>query len=360
VRYVQVVSGDLMTSFENRRVFGALDGLRACAILAVLWHHTQPSTGLGLLSTRGFLGVDLFFVLSGFLIATLLLRGAASSGTVALKKFYIRRTLRIFPPYYALLGLVIAATLINPASQNPVTPVGVLVAASYTGNFFPHLLPRLLELTWSLAAEEQFYLLWPAAQKWLRSNTLRVALLVLLLALSMMVQAMHAAGWVSLLFLRVAFTPILMGVLLAHLLHMPRTRIALFGSPLAHRWAAPTMFAVMMATVAVMPEPLLGGRLLLLHAIMTALLASLVINEDNTLMPVLRNRVMMHIGARSYGVYLFHLLGLHLATKLQGLSPSTPNPATFVITLVITLVIAEASYHVLEKPCLRLKQRWGA
>ena len=91
-------------TFQNTERFGSLDGLRCLSIVAVIWCHTGGAvwTGVPLLS-RGHLGVELFFAISGFLITTLLLRERRQSGRIALGNFYVRRTLRIFPLYYTVL-----------------------------------------------------------------------------------------------------------------------------------------------------------------------------------------------------------------------------------------------------------------
>jgi peptidoglycan/LPS O-acetylase OafA/YrhL len=90
-------------AYRRRPEFLSLDGLRCLSILAVVWHHSLTAPASGRLLNLGFLGVDLFFVISGFLIVTLLLRERFLSGTISLEKFYLRRTLRIFPLYYGLI-----------------------------------------------------------------------------------------------------------------------------------------------------------------------------------------------------------------------------------------------------------------
>ncbi len=93
-------------AYLRRRHFGSLDGLRALCIGAVLWHHSplmDPASPVQLL-TRGFTGVDMFFVLSGFLITTLLLREEQATGRISLSAFYWRRALRILPGYLLLAG----------------------------------------------------------------------------------------------------------------------------------------------------------------------------------------------------------------------------------------------------------------
>src|SRR5688572_23888607 len=104
-------SGTQHTTYRTTRVFVSLDGLRALAVLAVVWHHSPIGRGIGIggalwpATFRGYLGVDLFFVLSGFLITTLLLRERERCGRIAVGAFLARRALRILPLYYAVLGL---------------------------------------------------------------------------------------------------------------------------------------------------------------------------------------------------------------------------------------------------------------
>src|ERR1700704_3713381 len=84
--------GEHYLRFENNKTFGSLDGLRAIAILAVLWHHHANNAVAGWkITTHGFLGVDLFFTISGFLIVTLLLRERRRTSTLSLRNFYVRR-----------------------------------------------------------------------------------------------------------------------------------------------------------------------------------------------------------------------------------------------------------------------------
>ena len=86
--------------------FGALDGLRALSVTAVVWHHTSGMPGPAIF-TKGYLGVDFFFAISGFLITTLLVREQNATSRISLGKFYARRCLRIFPLYYVTLLLYV-------------------------------------------------------------------------------------------------------------------------------------------------------------------------------------------------------------------------------------------------------------
>ncbi|MEX1217442.1 MAG: acyltransferase family protein [Acidimicrobiales bacterium] len=144
-----------------------LDGLRAVAVLGVMAYH-EPNFEL----SGGFLGVDLFFVLSGFLITGLLLDERLRSGTVSLRSFWNRRARRLLPALAAfLLAVVVATTLIGDVAQRRDLPSGVLSAIFYVSNwnliasqqsyFDQFTSPSPLEHLWSLAIEEQFYLIWP-------------------------------------------------------------------------------------------------------------------------------------------------------------------------------------------------------
>jgi len=142
--------------FRNARVVPGLDGLRGVSVLLVLsWH-----TGDALWQTvRGYLGVTLFFVISGFLITTLLLREQDSYGRVSIWRFYVRRLFRITPMYYfVLLMYAVLVLRFDMAGSSESFGARFLQLATYNGEFagsgtFSH--------AWSLGIEEKFYLIWP-------------------------------------------------------------------------------------------------------------------------------------------------------------------------------------------------------
>lgn len=140
----------------------SLDGLRAISIALVLFAHCTGTrffpSFVFLRENLGNLGVRIFFVISGYLITTLLLTEMRKTGTISLKWFYIRRALRIFPAAYAYAGTLILLTWLGWIS---LTPKQLLHASTYTVNYLE---PRPWNIAhlWSLSVEEQFYLLWPA------------------------------------------------------------------------------------------------------------------------------------------------------------------------------------------------------
>jgi peptidoglycan/LPS O-acetylase OafA/YrhL len=151
-----------------------LDGVRAISVLAVLvFHHyviggSEPGWAPG-----GFLGVEVFFVVSGYLITSLLLTERRETGIVSLKRFYIRRARRLLPALYLLLAVVVAYALLFLPDAIETLKGDVLAALTYTSNWWQILQdrsyfaeagrPALLKHLWSLAIEEQFYIVWPAA-----------------------------------------------------------------------------------------------------------------------------------------------------------------------------------------------------
>jgi peptidoglycan/LPS O-acetylase OafA/YrhL len=345
-----------------KRQFGALDGLRCVAIVAVVWHHAHGGTFGWPIARHGYLGVDLFFVLSGFLITTLLLRERARTGAISLRNFYARRTLRIFPPYYAILaGLALLLGFVVPQA----TMAGPFFrelpwCLTYTSNWVEP--TTLLSITWSLAAEEQFYLVWPPIERWLPRHALKI--LFLLLLANQLVNFGLADGVLKAAFgfvhderkiLEVTFTPILLGVLLAHLLHEERwyRRIA---PRVGGRFAA--VASLLIVAAACIPGDMSGWPRLVLHLLMTLLLASCVVDERSRVARSLAWRPLQAIGAVSYGMYLLHLFALDVVMRFEVRHGTLLPVVRFLAVLALTFVAALAMYRGFERPILRLKERF--
>jgi len=151
----------LATPHAGERI-PSLDGIRAFSIMLVIgWHLSTSGTAPWLEQLwridSGNLGVRIFFVISGYLITSLLLAEHARTGTVNLKRFYVRRALRIMPAFYFFLVVIAVA---SAAGLVPASRTALLRAATYTANYFRT--DWTFGHTWSLAVEEQFYLLWPS------------------------------------------------------------------------------------------------------------------------------------------------------------------------------------------------------
>jgi peptidoglycan/LPS O-acetylase OafA/YrhL len=165
------------------RSIPSLDGARAVAILIVIVAHLALKGSIPHAQALhqfdfGNYGVRVFFVISGFLITTLLLREESASGAISLRNFYLRRAFRIFPAYYAFLIATLIMGRLGMVNPDPAQfPAAAFYIANYTG---PN---TVWDHTWSLSVEEQFYLLWPIALAWLGVKAgARVAIAVMIIS----------------------------------------------------------------------------------------------------------------------------------------------------------------------------------
>lgn len=359
--------GDAHAAFRERRVFSSLDGLRCLCILAVIWHHTpyDPSLDAWLPAIRfGFLGVDLFFVISGFLIVTLLLRERDRSGTISMSNFWARRALRIFPLYFGLLAAltVLFLTVRRDGTQASAFFGDLPFLLTYTTNWVT--MHSVMAITWSLSAEEQFYALWPPVERWASRAVPWV--LGALIALSQVIHfglidgAMASIGFGPTepgMLRETTFTPILLGVAAAHVMHRP-SGFAWVWRVLGHR----VMPAALLVTIAVtcwfLPDDIRGWGRLLMHVLMVALVMGCVAREDHALERVLTLRPIARIGLLSYGIYLFHLIALDLVGR--ALSPRFVEVPGLLLagTVALSILMAELSYRFYEKRWLALKDRF--
>ena len=348
-------------SYLARRYFGSLDLFRFLSIAAVIWYHTSEGVAWFPASTRGFLGVDCFFVISGFLIVTLLLRERDRSGTISLRQFYLRRSLRIFPVYYAMLGTLAAFFLFVKPRSPMARPF--LVDLPYQLAYLSDLVGggSILSFTWSLAAEEQFYLAWPPVEKWLGKAAIPILLVVIAINQALnfeLIGGAVGAFWRARSIGQITFTPICLGVLLAHALHDRRwyDRCARW---LGRPWQSLALAALVILACNIPQADMSGWLRLTIQALMALLLATCVICEDNWLNRLLGSRAVRRIGVISYGMYLYHMFAAHVARWIVGPESSAPPFTFFLVTLTLTVAAAELSFRFYETPFLRLKDRLG-
>jgi peptidoglycan/LPS O-acetylase OafA/YrhL len=165
--------------FHEVRMFGSLDGLRALSILGVMWFHSwwgtpyYYSTLVRLPVLRfGEWGVNIFFVISGFLITTLLFRERQQFGQISIRNFYIRRSLRIWPLYYATIAIYVVIMLFFDKRPGRATTffhyLPGFLTYTYTWCITPKWPTGPFNLAWTLATEEQFYVFWPPVLRLLR------------------------------------------------------------------------------------------------------------------------------------------------------------------------------------------------
>lgn len=367
-------SRDEVTAPEHLPV---LDGMRGMAILGVLLSHFHlfpEASRLHALDEVGWAGVDLFFVLSGFLITRILLQTRERPDYFA--RFYARRTLRIFPLYYASvlsLGLVLPATgLIGRQIEQGYAWVPFLYVQNYlresilappTGN--------LLVITWSLCIEEQFYLVWPALVRWTRPQRLAaVCTLGVAIALATRVGTYFVDPddtdvfrWAP-----ARLDALLLGALIA---------IAFVRDPSLARirrflpWVAAISFSGLVVIAVCSPtfhfrEPLVRTIGLSLIAAFCAAWLALAATHP-TGWRWLGSRALRMFGKYSYALYLLHSLADGLVSRtwkrlgIIGLRDSYLGElAFFALATALSLLLALISWHVLEQPFLRLKDKLSA
>jgi peptidoglycan/LPS O-acetylase OafA/YrhL len=341
--------------YRDSRYFPLLDGLRCLSIVAVVWHHAA-GTAEGLLS-RCREGVSLFFAISGFLITTLLLRERSQTGSISLERFYVRRALRIFPLYYAVLGLYAVSVwaVERRSTAGALFWHNLPYFLTYTSNWFVRLDSDqvIFYFAWSLATEEQFYLFWPLVVKKASRPGLAEGVMIGLAllhcasvgAVAMAVLPSHAVLAEVLGSVRL---PICFGALAACLVHSPKGFSWAF--PVAGQaWSGAVALGAMLAGLAFDATPAW-----VVHLAMTWLVVSCALRPEQPLRPLLDNPVARHVGKVSYGMYLLHVLCINVVRRLLDVQQ---GPRVFLGGLALSVAAATLSYRLFESPLLRLKDR---
>ncbi len=338
-------------AYLAQRHFGALDGLRALGILAVVWHHT--------LGGPGRFGANLFFLLSGFLVTTLLVREREKKGTIEVTRFRVRRARRLYPLYFTvLLGYVALVGLLEPAGATRAAFFEHLPAfASFTSNWLVDLEGErtIFYFAWSLAAQEQFYLLWPLYLKHLDLRA-SVAALVSGLATVYLTRAglldlALPAGSVVRAFVLSVMPAILLGALVALALHV-RASYELLRRACGARWTSLALLALALVLwrTPQAPEPLM-------HLVLAGLATACVVREDHALAWFLRRPALVHVGTVSYGIYLLHMLCHNAAERgLARLGLVVPA-LDFVLTAALAIGVATLSHRWFEARFLPADKR---
>jgi len=360
----------LYAGFKDSAYFPSLNGIRAICALMVIKIHVHWSFGSGSsMLDRGFLGVDMFFIISGFLIVTLLLRERDANGRIDLKQFYIRRTLRIFPIYYLLVAILLLIALGSYGHSSKTWDLykwSFPVFLLYLQDFIPVFMGVLYH-TWSLAMEEQFYLVWPSVEKFVRRAWV-VPLLLALLLLNQLCNFNVFADALTALYgpegprrpvFLITFAPILLGVLAAHAMHHPRSGLALTAL-LGNRWMPPLFLALAML-VCEYTATLRGLPYACVHLLFGLALLAMVINPRGVFSRTLQSRPLFYLGSISYGIYLYHTMIIWLFERLCESRHLHPAPwLQFAVVATLAIAVAGVSFRYLETPIMRRRHRAAA
>lgn len=338
-----------------------LDGLRFFAFLMVFVHHLPAQSGglLGFLFAHGYSGVSLFLTLSAYLLARILTSEHDARGRIDLRRYLIRRSLRIWPLYFAFVLAAFALDASNrPASTELVVRFfGLLTFSDNVLTAISHFNPiRYTAHLWTISLEEQFYLVLPTALAWSlarRRSLLSIALWTWALFAGLRVIAVaarvhHPFIWT----LPISADAILAGIALSDdrvarwLARLPPSAslfggLALFASlrflPPVHHSGVHLLWSFALTGV---------GAALLCHAALT-----------HPWLSFLGQRWLRYLGKISYGLYVFHIMGIAAGGYVA--QHTTGAFATHALVgLACTCALAACSYELLEKPFLRIKGRF--
>jgi peptidoglycan/LPS O-acetylase OafA/YrhL len=364
IRLLQEFKGQLFGNIEsipealNKKYYPSIDGLRGIAILSVILHHSSVGHSWNVW-IDGTIGVHIFFIISGFLITTLLLKEKVKKGKVSFKNFYIRRVLRIFPVAYLYIFTVIILSHIfhfQLGFKNALT--SLLYLKNFpTGNTWEtgHF--------WTLSVEEQFYLFVPVL---LITNTNRFLKLVFVAFLVVPVvdyiafhnigvfytnRTIHDLTFIFLALLDQGTLYILVGSLFSILVFKKIIIVEKFKN---HYYLSAFLFicAALIHFVYITPNvPYLSSTL---FAVLTAFVIAINLYENNLLTSILSHPVLVKLGILSYSLYIWQ----QLFTLKQPWRGEFKYSDSIALNMIILFIVAFCSYYFFERRFLKLKSRF--
>ncbi|TYS10680.1 acetyltransferase [Bacillus subtilis] len=350
---------------QHHRYIPGLDGLRAFAVLSVIAYHLNFNWANG-----GFIGVDIFFVLSGYLITSILLPVHGNAISLDFRDFWVRRIRRLLPAAYLMIFSAVIWVVLFDRELLHTVRGDAISSLFYISNwwFIFHKLsyfdsfgsPSPLKNLWSLAIEEQFYMIWPmflVVGMYIFKSRARLAAAVSLLALcsAVMMSFLYDPGADP---SRVYYGTdtrsfeLLIGCALALVWPMKRLSSNRLPNKLKYTLRATelTAFCILVLCVYFTDEyePFLYRGGMLLISMVAAILIACICHPSSFLGNLLSWRPLRWLGTRSYGIYLWHYPVIVLSTPVQEIG----NPVFWhiVLKVIATFILAEFSYQFIEKP----------
>ena len=338
--------------FTGKRI-PSLDGIRAFAIATVILCHIQQRFAFGRIGPPPADGVELFFVLSGFLITSLLLKEQETYGSIGLFRFYGRRASRVLPPMMVYLGVVTTVCL---ATGNVIPWRSILGSALLMSGLYPHDGSVLTDQLWSLAVEEQFYLIWPILMIWaMRRGGNRLAALtcMALIAVSPLFRVgitmlhwhvfAHRQGFI----LPGRMDSLFAGCLAALCINMPRFEAAYLR--LKRFWWVALLFFCVVSPVL---RFALGNAYTFtlgytVESLCAAFFLVWAVRGAHTVVGrILNSKPVVFLGVTSYSLYLYHVLVVQEWQARWG--------GPFVV-LAAALLAGFAAFYLVEVPVMRMR-----
>lgn len=343
----------------NQGRIAGLDGLRALSVMVVFLHHT------GLVPIHGgFIGVDVFFVLSGYLITMLLIREYDKKGKIEFALFYLRRTRRLYPALlFFLFSIAIYAWIFKPPFN---TSLEIIPALLYVMNWvcaFGSYDAVMTGHTWSLAIEQQFYLLWPIVLTLLfrlcpqHRITVLINLTIIVILWRVYLTNMHASPSRTYCGFDTHSDGLLMGALLAHIRRS-------WMEKLGKAWIIAVAYLIfVLSTNSGNDFAVTSVGFAMTAAASATLIAKILVAQHSQLTHLLDWPPLAGLGVISYGFYLWHYAVIHvlLYSGHEQLGAffgrfAYPDTAMLASTFAVTLAITLASWFLIESPIFNYRK----
>lgn len=378
---------------DNKFYLPALDGLRFIAFLIVLhrpflptevsedknWFVVAFAKMYSSIFYNGWIGVDLFFVLSSYLITTLLLKEHAAIGSINIKHFYIRRALRIWPLYFSVLFLV----FIGPKFID--NPPHTLLSNNYNAAVETYLAPFLLffgnmaialhgfsdigqlSILWTISAEEQFYFIWPLLLIFImgKPHNSRIVILVAISLAAIAIRYYFYIKQAQYFFIYTSFftrfDTFVIGGLAAIIANKYPNKIKEHANQLV---AAGLFGIILLLSTDGFSQTNNNMFMVLAYYILAVFLSFIVLgiaHNNNGISSILSKGPLPYLGKISYGLYVLQFIGQYYQTTIMNISNVHSLLSYFLyigISVFIITIIASISYHCLELPFLRLANNY--
>ncbi|ESU20187.1 hypothetical protein FEDK69T_30390 [Flavobacterium enshiense DK69] len=365
---------------KQKIYFPNLNGLRFIAAFLVIIHHIEQIKSISKIKNYwgtipfvgiiGKLGVVLFFVLSGFLITYLLLAEECSFKNISIRKFYIRRMLRIWPLYFLIIILAFFILpnidlFTLPGYEKEVIYSNLLLKLLLYAIFFPNIVLSLLGVvpyashTWSIGTEEQFYLVWPIILKYFKKH--RIILMLIIIVFYLVFAKLLSTHYSDILPYKSVIRPfwssfnidcMAIGGIYAILLFQKSKLLKLLQNNITF------YLTIILVTFLVLK----GVHIPYIHYEFYSILFGIIILNfatNDKIKISLENNILSYLGNISYGLYMYHPIGIVLALAISISNGITTNWLIYPLSFLLTIIIAGLSYKYYESIFLKFKNKFS-